>query len=203
MIRVGEINAFSQIEDGELAVFDHTKPRTVKVQFNAPHATVINLVPLNEAGEVPEKPDSVFLARVEGLQTVEFRVHGAFALDAEGLVRYRTVDSDRVHIVIPDAQTFTRIAERRARNPEMERLQQVLMANQERRMQALYMDLAERDKQERKRAERLAKTDDKPKSAASSDKEAPKPDDGTGKPASSAKETGSGKKESDGETNGS
>ena len=46
-----------------------------------------------------------------------------------------------ISTVVPDAETFTKIATRRARNPELERMMAVMQQNTDRRIAAVTADL--------------------------------------------------------------
>lgn len=143
MIRVGDLTQFSVLDGDKLAPFPSDRPRTVRLTFNAPQRTVVNVVPMFADGTFPEDEEPMFLAVVEGLEEVEFYAMGAFALSIEAdRIWFKTVDGKEVHSVVPDAETFTRIATRRVRNPEVEALQHMLLKNQERRMGPVYEELA-------------------------------------------------------------
>lgn len=142
MIRVGDLTQFSVLKAGSFAHFDTDRPRNVKITFNAPQRTIINLHALRDDGRIADEQDPYFLAVVEGLEDVEFFVRGAFAIEAEAdRVWLKTVDGQDLSFLIPDAETFTRISERRVRNPEMERLQEMLIMNEQRRMAPFYAQL--------------------------------------------------------------
>lgn len=181
MIRVGDLKLFQFLELGALAPFLSERKRTVRVTVNAPHKTVLSIVPMGDGGSIEDDVEPIYLATVEGLETVEFTAEGPFGLSADGDIYFKTPDGDHIHVVIPGAETFTRIAERRARNPELERLQQMLMANQERRMSAAINDLRQREA-----ALAARETNNRGASPASGDSAAPKPANSAGEPASSA-----------------
>lgn len=72
-----------------------------------------------------------------GLETIEFSAAGEFAVfadEAAGEVHYQTAEGEPTFATIVDPVIFTRIATRRARNPEMEELMHRMQANMERRL---------------------------------------------------------------------
>ena len=74
-----------------------------------------------------------------GLETVEFNVAGSFKVYAEkgsGVVHYQSADLEPTFHEIADPVIFTRIAQRRHRNPELEEMMYRMQANIERRLAA-------------------------------------------------------------------
>lgn len=190
MIRVGDRRGFQPLAGGEIAPFLADRSRTVRIKFNAPYRTVINTVPMKRDGSFPKDAEPEFLAVVDGLDEVEFRAHGPFGIQADAdVVYFQTADGETIHVVVPDAQTFTRISERRARNPEVERLQEMLQRNLERRMKPMFDEM--RKMQEN--AAREPQPDNRRKSADTSGAAVSEPDNRAGKPAASAKASDVGK----------
>lgn len=177
MIRVGDLTLYSILRAGMVASFTADHARTVKLTVNAPQEARLSVVPMHPDGTFPDT-EPLFLATVTGLQEVEFYARGAFGLVADDVDIYvRTFDGTEIHAVVPDAVTFTKITERRARNPEIEALQQMLLKNQERRMGAIFEDFRlERERNNRTREALAAEREalDSAKSAASGDEQAPK-----------------------------
>lgn len=81
---------------------------------------------------------SRFLTSVgPGLNTVEFSAAGRFQIMAEpdaGAVQYQTAEAEPTHSVVADPAIFTRLAQRRHRNPEMEEMMYRVQLNVERRL---------------------------------------------------------------------
>ncbi len=72
-----------------------------------------------------------------GLETVEFNFAGSFrvfAEDGSGAVLYQSADLEPTFSEIVDPVIFTRIANRRHRNPELEEIMYRMQANIERRL---------------------------------------------------------------------
>lgn len=79
-----------------------------------------------------------FLTTVEpGLTTIEFGAVGPFSVFPEemtGAVQYQTADGEPTFATIADPQIFTKIANRRHRNPELEEMMMRMQLNMERRL---------------------------------------------------------------------
>lgn len=100
-----------------------------------------------------------------GQETVEFNIAGAFKVYAEegsGAVQYQSADLEPTHIEVADPVIFTRIAQRRHRNPEMEEMMYRMQLNMERRFAQQAGEIATiyaKREQEAERA-RAAETND-------------------------------------------
>lgn len=71
-----------------------------------------------------------------GLETIEFSHDGRFGIFAEaasGPVQYQTSEVEPTHAEVVDPAIFTRIANRRHRNPELEEIMYRMQMNMERR----------------------------------------------------------------------
>lgn len=178
MKRIGDLSLFRRLDPGNVATFDGERVRTVRFIFNAPHRTAINVVAMGADGSFGEG-DPMFLCVVDGLEEVQFQAEGPFGLEAEATVYIKTAEGETIHFVEPDAVTFTRIAERRARNPELEHMQRVLMLNQERRMGAMFEELRAREASLEERSNDLGTR------SSGGDSPAPEQADSGGKPAPS------------------
>lgn len=109
--------------------------RNVRLEVSAPEPTALYI---EYGGE------ERFLARVEGLDRIEFTVPGDFVLFADKDCMFHTVDGDRVVNVDIAPVIFTRIATRKARNPNLEMMEWKMRQNLERRMQAMEADALQR-----------------------------------------------------------
>lgn len=151
-----------------------TKERRVKLYVNAAEPVRIDLV--------PESTRKRFLARVDGLEVISFVVSGPCLLITDGDCEVYTAELEQVHVVVPDAVSFTKIATRRARNPELEQIMHRMAINMERRLA-----VAQRDLEARFAAQAATKegTDDDNTGApaGATGQQKPKPDKGGKKPA--------------------
>jgi len=154
VIRVGDLTLFQPIRAETLAEFTTVRERTVRITVNTVGRTALHVLALDEDGSLAEDVAPMFLTTVDGLEDVEFYAHGPFAIQGDGDWNLKTLDGQPVHVAVPDAEAFVRISERRARNPEIERLQAMLLQNQERRMGAMYEEVRlEREALAREREE--------------------------------------------------
>lgn len=126
MQRSFNLESWNTLEEGKALKFEGNRPRRVNLAVNAPGETLLYV----DYGTGP-----TFLARVIGRDDLEFAVPGAFTLFAdETSCRVFSVDGDNPAVVVPEAVTFTKIAERRPRNPELEQMQYLMMQNMEKRL---------------------------------------------------------------------
>ena len=110
--------------------FTTDRPRTVRFEVNAPVETRLYV-----ATDIGAQADGLcrFLALVKGRDTIEFSADGAFSLladdDGQEAVWVFTADGDDVSIQLDAPETFTKIVERRRRNPELEYMVAVMERN--------------------------------------------------------------------------
>lgn len=97
---------------------------------------------LNMAGQttfyIKDESEKVRFLTVAGpgLETIEFSASGCvdvFAHDGAGYVQYQTSEIEPTHSEVIDPAIFTKIANRRHRNPELEEVMYRMQANMERR----------------------------------------------------------------------
>lgn len=143
MQRLHNINKWFEVGMGKSIHFGNPNPRPVRLDVNAPVATALYYVDGN--GEM------TFLARVEGRDVIEFTTYGEFSIsvDDDKLVSIYTIDGEDLSFRIPDAVKLTKLAERRARNPEIEMMQYQMNRNIQERLNAV------RDEMERTFNQRL------------------------------------------------
>lgn len=147
MQRMFNLSKWRAAGAGEIIRFESDRPRTVRLEVNTPE---IALLELHEDGREP-----CFLARVEGRDTIEFSADGSFEISCDTSdVYFYTAEGDDWSVEPVDGRTFTRIVERRSRNPEMEMMMHMAMRNMEQRLDAQAAEL------ERRFALRVATGDD-------------------------------------------
>ena len=117
--------------------------RLVRLRVNAPRRVALYL-------RLPDLVDPVFLASVDGLDEVQFNVEGDYKLYAQGgEFWFDTLDGVRADVEAVAPDSFTTIAERQARNPELELIERKMQENMERRMAyvmtAMAQSLSEKD----------------------------------------------------------
>lgn len=136
VVRIHNVGKWSVLKPGDMLELVGQAARKVRVEFNCPAPTRVDLV---------EGDKMTFLAVVEGHEVIEFvaGVEVYLAPTSEEEVWYFTNDGEQVAQARPEAVTFTKIASRRARNPELERMMFKMEQNMLRRTAALEAELAE------------------------------------------------------------
>lgn len=152
--RLGNLDKWEPLAgDGKSGVSFPGGPRPVTLEVNAPERTALYVeyeVPKLDADGNVRGFDlkEQFLALVEGRDKVEFTVGGDFTLFADKDCLYYTGDDQETHNVVIAPVIFTRIANRKERNPNMEMMEFKMRLNIERRMQALEREAMLRRKDE-------------------------------------------------------
>lgn len=140
-IKLYSLARWSRLNPRSAVVFDGLEDheRRVRIELNVEAETRFYIE--DTQGNV------MFLCTVPpGIETVEFNTSGTFSLfpaEGSGEVYYQSADLEPTHIEIVDPETFTTIAERRQRNPELEEILYRTQLNMERRLaqQAAEMEL--------------------------------------------------------------
>lgn len=132
-IKFNNLDKWARLAVGSVLQLPGEKLRRVRVELNCPAATRVDVVEHDREAKV------TFLAVVEGHETIEFIAQNLVELvfTSDDDVWYFTPDGDLVATEIPEATSFTKIASRRARNPELELLMFKQQQNIERRMSAI------------------------------------------------------------------
>lgn len=141
-VKLNSLARWANLPATEAIVFEgsHDGERRVRINFNLEGVTSFYIG--DDMGEQ-------FLCTIgPGLETVEFNVSGSFKVYAEkgsGVVHYQSADLEPTFHEIADPVIFTRIAQRRHRNPELEEMMFRMQSNIERRfaqqadeMEAIY-----------------------------------------------------------------
>lgn len=123
--RIYNLDKWRRLDADTEIHFAKGRPRTVRIEVNAPQKTALYVS--DKEGEC------AFLALVEGRETVEFSAPGEFRLQADDPVMILTADGDDISFQPSTAPSFTRIVERRVRNPDLELMMAKAHANMERR----------------------------------------------------------------------
>ncbi|AXH75493.1 MAG: hypothetical protein [Microviridae sp.] len=127
MQRIFNYDKWTSISEGGGLKFGNTRPRKVRLEVNAPDSVALSVA---DADGV-----SYFLALVAGRDTVEFYSRGSFTLVADGACWVYTADGDDISAVVDAPVSFTKIATRRSRNPELERIAFEMSRNMNRRLE--------------------------------------------------------------------
>lgn len=109
-------------------VFEGVGARRVRLHVNSPGVTLAWL--LDGDGGVRQ-----FLARVDGYEVIEFYAEGTVRVGLEGAdAWWMCAEVEPTHVEIIDPVIFTKIANRRHRNPELEEMMFRMQMNMERRL---------------------------------------------------------------------
>lgn len=154
MQRMFNLRKWTEVREGSALSFHSERARIVKFELNSPGEVLLHIrypnaiMRSDDAGhsfELVPAGATFFLGLVKGREALETFVEGQFDLLVEGGTVYVfTADGDDVHAVVVEPVIFTRIAERRARNPELEAIERRMYLNQERRLAAQMEDMDRR-----------------------------------------------------------
>lgn len=123
------VRRWAQLEDGKVLTFPSPRKRKVVIDVNSTGES--QLWYISEDGE------ALFLALVRGRDTLDFITDGKFSLSCLGDECWvYTVDGENIAYEDPSSISFTKIVERRARNPELMEIEARLMQNITRRLAA-------------------------------------------------------------------
>ncbi|TIS45688.1 hypothetical protein [Mesorhizobium sp.] len=143
IINLKDLLRWAEMKPGEVIKFNAGNPRKVRLQVNCRFQTAFYIVHVDDlTGELAER----FLATAPaGLAVIEFMTGGQpfrIGADASDAVLYYTAEMEATGIEVPDAESFTKIAHRRARNPELEQMMFLMNQNMERRLAQMDRDHA-------------------------------------------------------------
>lgn len=188
MIRVFNTRKWSELNEKQSLSYKSKRARLIKFEINAPTrvelylsypdgAYVDRLDSPGQLDEIIPPKKSFFLCTVQGRETVETFVDGRVDLyAANGKCYVYTADGDDVSSVVVDPVIYTRIAERKARNPEIEAIERRMFLNTERRIASQMDDMERRYGAILSAAEeRAAHAEIRAKEAAKRAKSAPAP----------------------------
>ena len=174
MQRLHNVKKWNHVAAGSAMNFEETKERKLRLDVNS--AGPATLFYVDGDGE------ATLLGLVHGRDVLEFATHGGtFSIAVEDNdVWVHTIDGENIAYVAADAVTFTKLVERRTRNPEVEMMRREMQTNFQRLLDAQKNELVRvLDQRERAAAAAAAK----PAAASDGGGSAPQPE--PGKPASS------------------
>lgn len=135
MQRIFNYEKWQELSPDKALQFSNARPRKVVVEVNAPDPAILHLIDADGVSYV--------LAGVHGRDTIEFWSRGAFSLITDdGSIWVYTADGDDHSSVVDAPVKFTKIAERRRRSPELERIAFEMQANMNRRLEHQANELA-------------------------------------------------------------
>lgn len=129
-IRIHNLDKWALLQPGMVLELVANDTRKIRLEFNCPADTRIDVADAD--GKL------TFLAVVRGYEVVEFYGHATSHVVAtsDDEVWYFTNDGETTATDTPEAVSFTKIAGRRERNPELERMMFKLEQNMLRRIDA-------------------------------------------------------------------
>lgn len=171
-IQLMDLRKWFHLDQGEVAEFHKENARTVRIDINTPVSTLLYI---KQKGDKEEQ----FLAVVYGRDRIEFSVDGPFDLWSDtGELWFYTVDGADFTVSVVDHASFTRIVERRVRNPELEFMMHTMYQNMERRLAATADELKEQyERRERQRSAAAAAPVTNGDTASGQTKQSVKPDE--------------------------
>lgn len=141
-IKLGNITDWQKLDGEKLLVLEGSdRPRKVRIEVNCAGPTCFVLV---REGQ-PHFP----LGTVVGHDVIEFWHVGEAKVGARGEggtldAWFHSADGQKTHAELPGAVTFTEPHTRRARNPELERMQYLAEINMNRRLQRMQAEFERR-----------------------------------------------------------
>lgn len=135
MLRMFNLDKWRALNEGQAIAFNSRKPRVVRLEVNSTGKTQLFVSMRRETEQDPVPQESVrFLVLVEGRQTVEFHTSGQFSLLGVGDECFvYTVDGES-YAYVDEGETFTKLAQRRQRSPEIEYVSRLMNLNMEKRL---------------------------------------------------------------------
>lgn len=128
MQNIYNVDKWFHLKQGARADFPSVKPRRIRLEVNSPDVTQLFLI--NDDGE------PLFLARVVGRDLIEFHSTGKISLMSDGADCFiYSSDGASIAHVVDAPVSFTKIVERRQRNPELEQMMFQMNYNLNRRLE--------------------------------------------------------------------
>lgn len=132
VVKLNSLSRWLSLDNTKAILFSGTSDneRLIRIQFNLEAVTTFYV------GK--DQIDADLLCTIgPGQETVEFYAQGDFYVFAEkdaGMVKYQSADLEPTYSEVVDPVIFTKIANRRHRNPEMEEMMYRMQLNVERRL---------------------------------------------------------------------
>lgn len=134
MIKLDSLERWSRLEKGSVLTLPGEAPRRVKLNVNSPGWAKLFIV--TDDGE------PVFLACAERRDVVEFAAGGDIRITTEDDdVFIYTSENEPTFTIIENAEVFTQIANRAARNPDLEHIMFMAEQNMARRFAAMEQEI--------------------------------------------------------------
>lgn len=133
MIKLGNLERWLPLPQGKVLTLPEADVRRIVLTVNSPGVATLWLV--NGDGELQ------FLAAPEHRDEVEFYAAGVVRVTTDDEHVYVLVaENEPDYVIVDDPEVFTEIAQRAARNPELEKLMYLQQVNMERRLAAMFRE---------------------------------------------------------------
>ena len=134
MIKLDSLERWQSLPKGHVLNLPGNGARRIRLNVNAPGRVALFIV--NDDGE------PTFLAAPDGRDVVEFAAPGDVRITTEhDDVSVYTAENEPTFTIIENAEVFTQIAQRAARNPDLEHMMYLQQQNIERRMASLAAEM--------------------------------------------------------------
>lgn len=175
MIKLDSLSRWSHLPKGDILTLTGDTERRIRLNVNCPKR--IRLYVVNEFGELQ------FLASPDGRDVIDFAACGNIQITTQDDdVYFYTAENEPTFSIFPDAEIFTRIAERAARNPDLDHMLYLQQINMERRFAQMEANVSTRVKEAYNAGRQMADTDHQGAAPAQNDAGQPKPDTNIGTP---------------------
>ncbi len=162
MIKLDSLSRWSHLPKGDILTLTGDTERRIRLNVNCPKR--ITLYVMNEYGELQ------FLASPDGRDVIDFAAGGNVKITTEDDdVYFYTAENEPTFSIFPDAETYTRIAERAARNPDLEHLMYLQQINMDRRFAQMQGQFETRVSEAYEAGTRVANTDNQGAAPAQND----------------------------------
>lgn len=121
MQKLGYLGDWEYITKNEYIVIEMQNSARVQIKANSPNPVGLYYLELDKNRKPIKKSEPEFLAKVDGLDEVHFNTDRSIAIVSDGPVAIST-DHVKVRHKYEATETFTRIVERRALDPNVEAL---------------------------------------------------------------------------------
>lgn len=179
MIKLDSIERWEHLAKGQTLTLPGGASRRVRLNVNSPGVAILHVV--NEDGELQ------FLAAPQFRDVVEFAMAGDIRLTTESEdVYFYTAENEPTFTIIDNAEVFTRIANRAARNPDLEHLMYLQERNMQRRFAQMEQAVNQRVQDAYDAGRKTVAKSDAPGTVAPEPAPEPTASNGDGKPSGPA-----------------
>lgn len=130
-IKLNSLSRWKVLEAQSAVLFETSSASERRIRLH------LNLESVTSFYAVAGEEQRFLVTAGPGLETIEFNAVGTLSVFAEegaGAVHYQTAEVEPTYAVVVDPVIFTKIANRRHRNPEMEEMMHRMQINMERRL---------------------------------------------------------------------